>query len=76
MYKYTMGITSKGWLKRQQSTPSKGRSVLVQMNEDEITALSAIAHQQSITPAELIRFWIRQTDTFIKCQINKKVVPV
>jgi hypothetical protein len=70
-----MGITSNGWLKRQRTTPSKGRSVLVQMNEDEITALSAIAHQQSITPAELVRTWIRQTDMFIKCQNNKKAVP-
>jgi hypothetical protein len=70
-----MGITSKGWLKRQQSTPSKGRSVLVQMNEDEITALSTIAHQQSITPAAVVRTWIRQTDTFIKFQ-TKKAVPV
>jgi hypothetical protein len=45
------------------------------MNEDEITALSAIAHQQSITPAAVVRTWIRQTDTFIKCQNNKKAVP-
>jgi hypothetical protein len=54
-----LSIDQSGWLKRERSTPSKGNSVVIRLNEDDASRLSIMAFENHTTNAALVRSWIR-----------------
>jgi hypothetical protein len=64
-------ITSPKWLERQAKNPSRKR-VTVNLDEEDLIALSVLAHKNRVTPAAFVRGLILKKIKRLVTALNKK----